>query len=223
MVRKKAPKAPPKVIAIASSKGGAGKTTLAAALAVEAGRDGSKVALLDVDSQRSLWQWRQLRRAAAPKLLELAGAHESIALALADGDWDWVFIDTPPEHVDQIEVAIANADLVLIPCRPSPPDVGAFQPVVDLSTAHARVFVFVLNQILTGQSKAALAQIEDMLSDHGPVLAARLHMRVAHQTAWAYGQSASELGNDAKATAEVEALWAEVKALALKAAEVSHG
>jgi chromosome partitioning protein len=227
MVRRKAPKTPPKVIALASSKGGAGKTTLAAALAVQAGREGARVALIDVDSQKSLWQWCQLRGKPTPKLLELVGAHESIALALAESDWEWVFIDTPPEHVEQIEVAVAHADLVVIPCRPSAPDLLAIDPVIELCRNHNRAFVIVVNQVLQGQGKAALAEIEgtmaDRAGDPAKVLKSRLAMRIAHSTAFAFGKSAAELGKDEKAAAEVEALWAEVKAAALKAAEVNHG
>jgi chromosome partitioning protein len=44
-----------KVITVAQQKGGAGKTTIAAHLAVALVQKGFKVALIDIDQQRS-WQ-----------------------------------------------------------------------------------------------------------------------------------------------------------------------
>ena len=51
------------VIAIAQRKGGAGKTTLAAQLAVAWARQGRLVTALDIDPQGSLAAWVDLRRA----------------------------------------------------------------------------------------------------------------------------------------------------------------
>ena len=53
------------VITVAQQKGGAGKTTLAANLAA-AWAVGLRVALLDIDPQRSLSRWHALREDNAP-------------------------------------------------------------------------------------------------------------------------------------------------------------
>ena len=51
-------------IAFLTQKGGAGKTTLAASLAVAAAGAGEKVIALDLDSQGSLARWAERRKAA---------------------------------------------------------------------------------------------------------------------------------------------------------------
>ena len=55
------------VIAVASQKGGSGKTTLAGHLAVQADRTGfGPVALVDTDPQGSLSEWWNARTAETP-------------------------------------------------------------------------------------------------------------------------------------------------------------
>jgi hypothetical protein len=52
----------------------------------------------------------------------------------------WLFVDTPPSHEDprSVEMAIAVADLVLIPVRPSPDDLEAVGPTIGLASPEAR-------------------------------------------------------------------------------------
>ena len=54
------------IIALISQKGGAGKTTLAIALAVAAERAGVTSVLVDLDPQASAAQWSDLREAETP-------------------------------------------------------------------------------------------------------------------------------------------------------------
>ena len=124
-----------KVIVVAASKGGTGKTTLTAALAVEATHQGS-VAVMDLDPQQSLARWHDIRRAdddlADPDLIE-AGKRPDVAIARArKQNLDWLFIDTPGGSLSTMKAAIDQADLVLIPVRPSPLDVESMAPVVEL-------------------------------------------------------------------------------------------
>jgi chromosome partitioning protein len=109
---------------MASQQGGAGKTTLTAHLAVEAERTGAgPVAVVDTDSQGSLAAWWNQRATATP----LFAAVDVVRLAehmtaLQRERVNLVLIDTPPAWLDTIRTAIAVADLVLIPARPSPHD-----------------------------------------------------------------------------------------------------
>jgi chromosome partitioning protein len=60
-----------KTLAILSRRGGAGKTTLALHLAVQAVACGRRVALVDMDPQRSAANWWRTREADAPELVEV--------------------------------------------------------------------------------------------------------------------------------------------------------
>jgi len=62
-----------RILTIASQKGGAGKTTLAAHLAVEAERTGAgPVAVVDTDPQGSLAAWWNSREAPTPLFAAVA-------------------------------------------------------------------------------------------------------------------------------------------------------
>lgn len=55
-----------KILCLGATKGGVGKSTLAAALAVEASRRNYRVAVLDLDAQQSLARWHG-RPSAVPR------------------------------------------------------------------------------------------------------------------------------------------------------------
>jgi chromosome partitioning protein len=63
-----------RVVTLAGTKGGIGKTTLCSALAVRAAEDRDKVALIDLDPQESLTSWWTRRgKTKNPKLYEQRG------------------------------------------------------------------------------------------------------------------------------------------------------
>jgi chromosome partitioning protein len=83
-----APKQPQRlrVITLASTKGGTGKTTLSSALAVRAAEESKRVALLDLDPQESLASWWTRRgRTKNPKLFEADATTEAIELLISEG------------------------------------------------------------------------------------------------------------------------------------------
>ena len=97
------------VIVLASQKGGAGKTTLAAHLAVaaEATGDGPAV-LIDADPQGSLSAWWNVREAQIPALAPATIAELPIKLvALAEAGYAVAVVDTPPAITEAITAVVA--------------------------------------------------------------------------------------------------------------------
>jgi len=80
------------VITVASRKGGAGKTTLTAHLAVQAQRDGRRVQVIDADPQGSLALCNSLRADALPFATGERGIDRALAMAMVAGA-EWVFIE----------------------------------------------------------------------------------------------------------------------------------
>lgn len=84
-----------RTVTIASGKGGTGKTTIAAALAVRAARDFGHVGIFDLDGgQSNLAQWWSLRGGPDnPCSYEVENLREDIA-ALRDDGCDWLIAPT---------------------------------------------------------------------------------------------------------------------------------
>lgn len=192
-------------ITLAASKGGVGKTTLAACFAVEASRRSNKVAVLDLDPQLSLTRWHELRgEPANPQMLAEGVSVEAAERRAMKAGFDWLIIDTPPALMTRIAPAIDIADLVVIPVRPSPLDLEAIDPVVELCRHHDRPFVFVISQNPPRSSltKGAVGYLQA----HGEVLDEMVSLRTAHAGAAISGKTAPEIEKD-KSADEITALW----------------
>ena len=108
-------------IVINSQKGGSGKTTLCAHLAVQAERSGDgPVFVIDTDPQGTLSTWHEKREAEAPQRAEVALADIAAGLKqLEQHKAAYCFIDTAPTRTDENVELFKLADLVLVPIRPS--------------------------------------------------------------------------------------------------------
>nr|WP_277420182.1 ParA family protein [Serratia marcescens] len=196
---------------MASQKGGAGKTTLAAHLAIAAELAGAGPAvLIDTDPQGSLSAWWNSRDANTPALAaaKLAELPEKLE-ALASAGFKLAVIDTPPAITDAIRDVVKLADLVLIPTRPSPHDLRAVGSTVDIAQEAGKPFAFTLTQAkpnarLTVQAVAAL-------SAHGPVAPSIVHDRVDYAGSMVDGRTVQETDSKGRSAEEITALFAFVQ------------
>ena len=158
-----------RVLAMASQKGGSGKTTLSGHLAVQAQLAGAgPVCLIDIDPQGSLADWWNEREAEMPAFAQTTVARLASDLeVLRQQGFRLAVIDTPPAITMAIQSVIAVAELIVIPTRPSPHDLRAVGATVDLCDRAGKPLIFVVNAA-TPKAKityeAAVA-----LSQHGTV------------------------------------------------------
>ena len=195
------------VIVVASQKGGAGKTTLAGHLAVEAERAGAgPVALIDTDRQGSLAAWWNAREAPTPLFVATTFPRLMTDLeALAARGVKLVFIDTPPAITLAIRDVIVYATLVIVPTRPSPHDLRAVGATLEIVEAARKPLMFVLN----GAAKRAqiTSDAAVALSQHGTVAPVTLHHRVDYATSMIDGRTVMELDPTGASAHEVSQLW----------------
>lgn len=201
-----------RIIAIVAQKGGVGKTTLAAHLGVEAQRAGDgPVMLIDLDPQASLTDWRRERQAAEPTIATAIIKTLAETLTAADEDkFKLAIIDTPPGAKAVIAAAIDAAELILIPAQPSPVDLRAVGPTVDMAEAAGKPLIFVVNRAMQRTRLAAQAAVA--LSQHGKIAPATIHQRVEYAESMTDGRTAGELHADGNGQREIAELWAYLKA-----------
>lgn len=201
-----------KTVVLASQKGGAGKTTLAAHLAVaaELAGDGPCV-MIDTDPQESLVAWWNCREAETPLYAPstLKELPEKIDL-LDKAGYSYVFIDTPPAITESIRAVVALADLVIIPTRPSPHDLRAVGHTVELATAEKRPFAFVVTQ--AKPNSRLTIQAVTSLSEHGIVAPSIIHDRVDYASSMIDGRTVLEISGQSRSAEEAAELWKFVKA-----------
>ena len=200
-----------KTIIINSQKGGSGKTTLAAHLAVEAERAGDgPVFLIDTDPQGTLSTWHEHRQAETPQRVEVPLDQLASGLAiLKQRKAAYCVIDTAPTRTDENAALFRLADLVIVPIRPSPSDLWAASATVELLKTSGIPFLFVLNQAKANAS--ITAQAAAALSHHGRVAETFIADRVPYAAAMTDGRTAIELAPKGPAALETTTLWRNIK------------
>lgn len=120
------------IISILNQKGGTGKTTLAVNMAREYTKRTLKTLLVDSDSQGSALRWHE---ESGGELIDLT----CLPMTTLDKDvakfkdrYERIIIDGIPRVSPLTACAIKAANVVLIPVQPSPYDIWATEPLVDL-------------------------------------------------------------------------------------------
>ena len=184
-----------KTIVIAGHKGGLGKTTLCILLAQMATQHNKKVALIDLDPQQSLAEWWSQRPEDDP--LDVVGItkHDELekGVEILSANYDFLFIDTPPSHQAIIKAAIAAADMVIVPCSPSPMDIKGIGETITILEASKKSFFFVINRAISRTTIAAESLA--LLAQHGKVAPKPLGMRVDYAQGMIGGSTPLDVGN----------------------------
>ena len=210
------------IISVVNSKGGVGKTTLSAALAVRAAQDYKRVCMVDLDPQRSLVNWWKRRGSPhgenEPVILEGVDSAEDAAERIAMTGWDVCFLDGPPAFLMKIQEMVEVSDFVLIPVKPSMLDVLATQDAVVLTREAGTEFMCVINDAGENEKRLIKSTKQTLFNANVPIAEAEIFHRKEHIIGMGIGKSAAEVGNDAAAS-EIDRLWKELKAAAQKAAK----
>ncbi len=210
-------------VTIAQQKGGSGKTSLAAHLAVAWSHpprggldDGSplRVVALDLDPQESLSKWFEIRVARGEEtgLLDVrraAGWRFNGEHARAKREADIILVDLPPGTDSVNATAIRAADLVVVPLQLSPMDLWATGPTIEIANKTGTQPLLVLNRV------PARARLNDEViaaarTANWPMATATLGNRVVFAASLLSGKGVTEEAPASLAAAEMRLLAREV-------------
>ena len=156
------------VIVVASSKGGAGKSTISTNLTAYFALQGKRTALIDADRQKSSTHWCEKRAHLDSAVLPVDGSKKGWKKHLPS-QTEVVIVDAAAgDMADDLEEFLEIASLVLVPVLPSTIDLEATVPFLDSLAASARVkkgklpVALVGNRLKpwTGASQQAMEQIK---------------------------------------------------------------
>lgn len=209
-----------RVFTVAQQKGGAGKTTLVAHLAIAWTQLGRSVATVDIDPQGSLSRWYEVRQratggAAGFTHAQVAGWRTQAEVERLAQRHEIVVIDSPPHAQTEARIAVRAAGLVLAPVQPSPMDLWAVHPTLDLARQEKRRLLMVLNRVppRSRLSDALIAEVQALVA---PPEVALADTQVGNRTAYAgtllNGRSVTEAARRTQAAVEMQALADEVLA-----------
>jgi chromosome partitioning protein len=164
------------VVAVASPKGGAGKSTASVILATELAHAGAEIVILDCDPNRSITIWAS--RAPLPQRIAVrtdVGESEIVRTIKAqDADGRIVIVDLEGVASRLVSRAITQADLVLTPMRATTLDatigvralalVEEEQEALGRSIRHAIVFTMT-RAIRSKQHTAIEASLKEQSVD----------------------------------------------------------
>jgi len=204
------------VIAVISQKGGAGKTSLALALAVSGELAGLSTAVIDLDPQATATNWADRRENRPPVVVSAQPARlPHVLKTAADSGAEFVVIDTPPRAEQAALAAAKAADLILIPCRPAVFDLDTVATTLELIRLSGKSqVVVVLNGVPAqgseqGQARAILEGLGIL------VCPTTLGQRKAFPQAGTVGQSPQEYDPTGKAAGEIHAVYKYASELAV--------
>jgi len=160
-----------KAILIANPKGGSGKTTLSTNIAGYLTSRGQRVAMLDLDRQKSATQWLTNRPRGLPAI-ELMHAEVEKQMPL-----DWLVIDSPAGlHGKNLDHALKLVHKVIVPIAPSAFDIQASRDFLEALhhekiVRKGKIFIGVVGMRMDPRTRAALTLEQFLKGLDLPILA----------------------------------------------------
>lgn len=210
------------IVVVANEKGGVGKTTLAANLAILRAQQDAKVLVVDADPQGSISEFFRVRtdEGHEPSLtcVAIAGRGVSSEVRKLVPNFSDVVIDVGGRDTAAFRSALLIADVLLVPFLPGQFDAWSLETVdalVDEAQAlnQGMKALMVMNKTDTNPRVGLAGEVGEFAEElkNLTLLPVRVGYRVAYRRSAAEGQAVNEIGKkDSRATQEMRDLYKEV-------------
>lgn len=151
-----------KIILVTHQKGGVGKSTLTFNLATNL-RENAKVCIVDMDSQGSLMNIKELSEVPIFSGFDLKKIQKE--------DYDFIFIDTPPYLTDKLSELCKLSNVIIIPTKAGVLDLLAIRSTIEIvkDSGNEKKAIIVFNMVkpnttLTEEIKNQLEEYDIKIS-----------------------------------------------------------
>ncbi|NRA89613.1 MAG: ParA family protein [Simkaniaceae bacterium] len=210
------------VIVLATSKGGAGKTTLATSLAAHWYNLGNKVAIIDADPQGSII--KSYDPDGPMGCISVFSDPEVTVVNMIKekkSEYDIIIVDTGGFSNQTAAMAIVSSDLVLIPCKTSALDIqraiethGLIKDLNFTPERSGNPITYRMILTMTVQGTVIARQVKQDLKEMGYLLIdSELHNRVVYQEGTLEALPPNLLDQNSAAAMDVASIAREISSI----------
>jgi len=204
-----------KIITFANQKGGSGKSTLSANLAVLWSNSKYKVAVIDGDSQKSLTYWIEARRKyygnndIGIDIYPYNSRSLERDIEQIKRKYNFIIIDSPPSITyDTIQI-IKNSDKVFVPVLPSPVDLMATIPFLHLIKQERKKALVILNRVMP-RARLTYAMILRLRYAGAKITRTRVSNKIIFAEIFSVGRGVVDISINTDASKEIINLGNEI-------------
>ena len=210
------------IILIGGEKGGTGKTTIAANLAVVLAQTGANIALVDADKQESSYAWALRRQLVelSPDVpcVQMEGVSVRDELRALAHRFDTIVVDAGGRDSVELRASMLVADLLFVPIQPSQLDLWTLEPMSGLVREARKInkklkSEIIINRASTHSSSSDTGEAIEAIKDFKalPFSGLVLHDRASYRRSMLEGKSVFEFKpSDPKAKKELDAIYKRV-------------
>jgi len=197
-----------KIITFSNQKGGSGKTTLSANLAVLWSNSRYKVAVVDADTQKSLTYWLDARKKYYGEKevgIDVYPYEASTVIEITKQikrKYDFIIIDSPPSITYNTIQILRSADRVFVPVLPSPVDLMATLPFLKLAKQERKKSNIILNRVMP-RAKITDAMIMRLRYAGAKIARSRISSRVIFAETFTVGRGVADISVTSDASKEI--------------------
>ena len=199
-----------KTIAMASQKGGVGKSTISIHLAVTAHLDNKNVLLVDLDPHsKTATRWAENRVSKDPVVVQAElGDIDALIKQAKDEQFDYVILDCPPYVNDVVSEVTKYADYTLVPTQPNFPDLQTLFEVVEQVEPPYSIVLSRTKSKRNGMEVSTMRDVRNLVIENNlPIYEGAITNRDDYSDALYNGESVNEFDSNSKSTQEVEQLY----------------